>query len=103
MPRLRPYQRKAIILRAALNLAAEGSYLTITVDAVAEKARVSAGLVNSHFKNVSNLRDEVVRAAVVARRLSVIAQGLVNKHPYALQAPVRLKKLAIASLGVFND
>ena len=56
-----------------------------------------------YFVNVGNLRDEVIRGAVVTHRLSVIAQGLVNNHPYALDAPIRLKKLALASVGDFND
>lgn len=103
MQRLEPYERKAQILAAALNLAAESSYLTITADAVAERAVVSSGLVTRYFINIRNLRNEVVRSAVVTRRLSVVAQGLVNRHPDALAAPTRLKHLAIAELGNFND
>ena len=103
MSRLKQYERRAALLTSALNLAAETNYLKVTHYGVAERAEVSRTLVHKHFKTAENLRSEIMRAAIATRRLSVIAQGLVNKDPEVLNAPEFLKKLAVASLGEFHD
>lgn len=86
--------RREQILTAALTLAEAQGYGNIRRDAVALKASVSQGLVNMYFGNMANLRDELMRHAVKAGNLQVIAQGLLDRHPEALKAPQSLRSLA---------
>ena len=94
--RLRPDRRRAAILNAAMRLAETGGYNNLTHDAVAREAGVTRPLVSLYFPG-SDLRNEVMRKAVICRVLRVVAQGLLDNHPAALEAPVEVRQLALAA------
>jgi AcrR family transcriptional regulator len=63
---------------------------------LSERAGVSPALVTYYYKTANNLRDAIMRAAVRREDLTVIAQGLLLKHPEALKADIHLRRKAAA-------
>lgn len=90
--------RKERILQAAMTIAAHTGIKSITRDSVAAKSKTGAGTVNYHYRDMSTLRDAVVKLAIETRNLLVIGQALAERHPLALAAPVDLRKEAAAAL-----
>lgn len=99
--RIHPEARQDEILSAALDLAAQGHFQTVTREAVAEAADCSPGLVSRYFDTMEGLRDALVQAAVERRVLRVVAQGLVAQHPATsgLEPWLREKALSAAARG----
>lgn len=91
--------RNRAVLDAALRLALLRGYRNITRQQVADEAGVAVGSVNNAFGTMDGLRDAVMAAAVHRGDLPVIAQGLVDRHPAALNAPQAIKDSALASLA----
>ncbi len=94
--RLKPGVRKAQILRAALQIAAEEHYAYMTRRQIAKRAGVSGPTVQHYMGTMANLRRAVMQAAVNERLYTVIAQGLLAGDVYALEAPplyVKLERL----------
>ena len=92
--RLEKNERRDQLVGLALNLAKESSYLTVTLQEVANRAKVVKGTVVHHFKTTELLRDAIVDEAVYSAELKIIAEALANKHPRALMAPERLRREA---------
>lgn len=76
--RLKPNDRRRMILQAACDLAREKCYLTITREQVAQGAGVSESLVNHYFKTMRDLRDAVIIEALVSVDLIIIGQGMAH-------------------------
>lgn len=95
--KLEARERLTQILAAALKAAQKHGYQRITREAVATEARVSAALVTYHLGTMQDLRRAVMREAVRAQCLPVIAQGLTARDRHALKAPPELQKKALAS------
>lgn len=89
--RLQPEDRRAAILSAAIQLATDGGYLTMTRDTIAEAANVSPALINRYFFTMPNLRMQIMEEAVKREIPEIIAQGLVTSNKLALAAPGPLK------------
>lgn len=92
-------QRKEQILTAALGMTRTHGYRGVTRDAVAQKAGVSAGMVNRYFGTMADLMEQVMREAVEQRLLPVVAQGLAHNNPVAMGAPAEVQAAAMASVG----
>lgn len=86
--------RREQILEAALTLATAAGFDRITRDKVAAAASCSQGLVNMYFQNMAGLRNELMKFAVKRSDVTVVAQGLLARHPEALKAPQALRSLA---------
>lgn len=93
------YNRNRAVLVAAVALAERFGYRTITRQQVAAEAQVAVGSVNNAFGTMDGLRDAVMAYAVQNERSSIVAQGLSDRHPAALNAPEGLRILAAASLA----
>lgn len=89
-------ERREEILSAALKLARQGNYQSITRDAIADEAGVSFGLVTRYFGTMNNLRRDVMRAAIKLEKAEIVAQGLALGDKHARKAPEELKKEAAA-------
>jgi AcrR family transcriptional regulator len=94
--RLKPAVRKEEILAAALILAAEYGYSSVTRDAIAYQAKVSGPAVQYHFGTMAKLRVELMRYAVKQRDPRVVAQGLAVRDRQAAKADAELKREAMA-------
>lgn len=91
--------RRAQILAAAVTLASKQGYHNITREQIAGIAGISPGLVSKYAGTMTNLRRDVMRAAIRERNLSIIAQGIALHDRTAMRAPDDVKKAALASLN----
>lgn len=91
--------RNRAVLDAAIAMAQERGFASITRDGVAERAQVAAGSVNNAYGNMDGLRDAVMAAAVEQRLVDIVGQGLAAGHPAARNAPDDLKRDALAKLA----
>lgn len=91
--------RNRAVLDAALSIAQERGFASITRDGVAERAQVAAGSVNNAYGNMDGLRDAVMVAAVEREMVDIVGQGLAAGHPAARNAPGELKARALAKLA----
>ena len=83
--------RTAALLATALTLAARTGWRALTRDALASAAGVSPALISARLGTMDTLRRSVMRAAVRARVVSVVAEGLLARHPAALRADAALR------------
>jgi len=93
--RLKPTVRKDAIITVALALASDSHYQKLTRDQIATAAEVSGPAIQYHFKTMTRLRGEIMRAAVKRECLPVIAQGVLAKDPQAAKAPNDLQCKAL--------
>lgn len=96
--RMKPDARKEDILAAALPLAEKHGYTKISRKQIAEAAGVSGPVLNYHFGTMGQFRKGLMRYAVMAENLAVIAQGLSAGDPQARKAPEALRRRALDSL-----
>lgn len=96
--RMRPSDRRAEILDAAVRAAAAHGWQRMTRDDVARVAQASPGLVSARLGTMEKLRDEVMREAVRREVLEVVAEGVALRHRHALKAPEDLQQRALARL-----
>lgn len=85
---------KRRILDAALELAQEQRYDTISRGDVAGRATVATGSVSYYFSDMDGLRDAVVAEAIAQGCWQVVAQALVDRHPLAVGADHGVKAQA---------
>lgn len=98
--RLQPDDRKEQILSAAIKVAAKpGGWGKLTRDAVAREAQCAEGLVSKYFGTMVAFRRSIMRAAIVAENLAVVAQGLAAGDTYAKKADPDLKARALQTLA----
>lgn len=98
--RLLPNDRKQQILDAALLVAqSPGGWARLTRGAVANEAECAQGLISNYFGTMIAFRRAIMRAAISAENLSVIAQGLAAGDACAKKAPDELKQKALNSLA----
>ena len=87
---------KQKILDAAVEISRTKGYNRITRNEVAEQAGGIAGSsVHYHFKTMTKLRRDIMRAAVRNEVIEVVAQGLALRDPHALKAPLELRGQAV--------
>lgn len=98
--RLNPNDRKQEILDAALRVASTpGGWASLTRASVSTDADCAEGLVSRYFGTMVAFRRAIMRAAIQARNLAVIAQGLAAGDPNAQKAPPELKAAAVKTLA----
>ena len=97
--RLQPDDRKQQILDAAIKVAGRpGGWGKLTRDAVAREAQCAESLVSKYFGTTVSFRRSIMRAAIQARNLAVVAQGLAAGDTNAQKAPPELKAAAVETL-----
>lgn len=97
--KLEARERIAQILGAALTLCSKDKiYSRITRDEIAKKAGIPPTLITYHLGTMTDVRRQIMREAVRAECLRVIAQGLAARDRHALKAPEDLRQRALQSL-----
>jgi len=91
--------RKAEILEAAILCAQAVGYQWITLEQVAAHCHVSKGTVVHHYGTMIALKRAVLAEAVARNLPDLVAQGLADRNPIALEAPEDVRQAALASLG----
>lgn len=81
---------------SALQLAERVGWSNLTRDAIATEAGVSGALVTFRLGTMTEAKRKVMRAAVAARSLRVVAEGLAVGDRHARKAPDDLKAEAAA-------
>ncbi len=94
--RLKPADRRAELVTAALAVAARDGWGTLTHAAVAVQAGVSQGLVVKYLGTKPQMLRAVMREAVRTSVLPVVAEGLARRDPHALRCTQDLKDRAAA-------
>ena len=89
-----PAIRRQEILGAAVEIAGERGYTTITHSHVAGRVKVSPSLVRKYYETKSKLRDAIMSEAVRLEIADVVLQGLAVKDPIAHGAPADLRAAA---------
>ena len=98
--RLLPDDRKLEILNAAIKVAGQpGGWAKLTREAVAREAQCAEGLISKYFGTMVAFRRAIMRAAIVAEELGVIAQGLAAGDKCAQKADESLKRKALETLA----
>lgn len=97
--RLKPKERRKQILNTAIQLAREKGFESLTRDDIANRAGVSHGLVTHYYNTMTQVRRDVMRAAVRQEILEIIAYGLATSNPHAAKASPELKARAISHMG----
>jgi AcrR family transcriptional regulator len=90
--RLDPKQRRARILDAAVGVALDHGYLSMSREAVAKRAQCSPALVSKYLGTMVNLRRAVMRAAVASNHRKIIADGVSVGDRIAMQAAPGARK-----------
>lgn len=96
--RLKPEDRKAAILDAAIAEAEAVGYRSFTREGVTNRAQCSPGLLNTYFGTMKQLKRAVMRAAVDREVIPIVAAGLAEQDPQALKASKALRARAVAHL-----
>ena len=84
--RVPPAVRRDYVLAVALEMASEDNYRRITRDAIARRAGMAMGSVTRCFGTMAQLRRGLMRAAINAECIEVIAQGIADRDEQALKA-----------------
>lgn len=90
---------KVKILAKAVQLAGRYGYRNVTRQDIATGLGIAAGSVSYHFKDMRKLQAAVIQYAVDNRLLTIVAQGIVEKHPRALAAPLDVRQQAARALA----
>ena len=98
--RKKPDDRKLEILNAAIKVAGRpGGWAKLTREAVAREAQCADGLISKYFGTMVTFRRTIMRHAIKAANLSVVAQGLATGDTYAKKADPELKARALETLA----
>ncbi len=97
--RMHPDNRRQEILDAAMKVAGlPGGWSKLTREAVANEAQCADGLVSKYFGTMVTFRRTIMRQAIKASSLSIVAQGLAASDVYAQKADADLKRKALDTL-----
>ena len=99
--RMQPEDRQAAILAAAVQVATDKGYQSLTRDHVAEAAGVSPALVTRYYYHMDLLRAAVLDEAVRQSNVRLVAEGLAcgQLAPSAVPRKLRIRA-AMAVMGV---
>ena len=97
--RMKPNDRKAELLQAALRLSVKKGWQNVTHRDVAEAANCSTGLVMYYFRTMPKLHRAVMSEALRAGNVPVLAQGLAAKDPKARKASGELREQVLQHLA----
>lgn len=92
--------RQVQLIEAAVTVASRpGGWATLTRSAVAEQAGCSDALVSQQFGTMEQFKRRLMRHAIKAKCLPIIAQGIAMGDRNALKVPDELSRKALATLS----
>lgn len=100
--RMQPGKRRSYILTVAIELSKTHGYRNITREEVAKASRVSESLINTYFGTIEELRQCVIRQAVIEEIPIIIAQHLAVADDNSINISSHLKELAAEYLRAGN-
>lgn len=97
-PRPRSFNKRDDIVNEVYKLAERDGYESLTRDNIAEAAGIAFGSITYYFTTVQNLREQIMKKAIVKKNLVILAAGIAARSEQALAAPERLKQEAVKLL-----
>jgi AcrR family transcriptional regulator len=94
-----PKIRRIHILNAAIEASVLLGYQGFTRESVAKLAKISSPLIAHYFPKMADLRRAVMKYAIDIKCFTVIAQGLVSRHPLALKISDDLREEVMQHLS----
>ncbi len=86
------------ILDSAIHIAKRDGFLNITRENIANHAKVSTGKVTMAYGTMVKLKRAIMRKAIKEEILSIIADGVLTKHPCIQKCDVELRTKAVDTL-----
>jgi hypothetical protein len=84
-------EKKNEILDTAYNLSLrEGGWLIITRSEIAENLGCADSLINKYFQTIEELKNEIMKLAIIRENLHILRQGVVFNNKVARNAPKSL-------------
>lgn len=96
--RLQTRDRREHILDAAVRVAEQRGYQLMEGGEIAREAKCSHGLLWHYFDSLAELREEVVRRAIRAENLVIVAQVLAARDPLAHLVSASLREAAARAM-----
>lgn len=96
--RMKPADRKDIILAAAIQEAGRLGFNNFRLVDVAERAECSTASVMRYWKTMEQLRRAVMGAAIKDKVLRIVGVGVAIGHPRCKNLPADLRRTALESL-----
>jgi len=86
MQRMKKEDRGALLRQAAVDVALETGYSSVTREQVAERGGVSAGLVSRLLGDMDVLKHNIMLDGCAEGNLPIIVEGVIHKEPVARKA-----------------
>ena len=93
---IEPQVRYNQFLDCAMEIAKTKGYNKVTQLEVAKKAKTSGGLMHRYFKNIKNLRAQILKKALETEQIDIILQGIATNE--IKKIPDKLKAKIVAHL-----
>ncbi len=90
-------ERAEEILSAALKVSEEHGYDKVSRAQIAEAANCAESLISFYFSTMDDVRDTIMKEAILKRNLKIIAMGLISRNKHALSISNSLKHEALFS------
>lgn len=100
--RMKPAERKAAILTAAMAATTKHGFSHVRQKHIADEAECSYGTVSLYFNTMAQMRRAIMREAIRSNLLPIIAQGFGISDPDAKKAcaaSTELKQKVLAALS----
>lgn len=94
MRRMKPYERKEQILDSAVDLTTKHSYMSLTAEDVAERAECGRATIYHYWGSFDNLIDAVILKGIVDKIPKIIAEAIINSHPFVRKLHYTLRRKA---------
>jgi len=90
-----PKDRREEILQAAIRMAEHYGYRSVTRADIAGAAKCSEALVTHYFSTMTQMRRQIMRAAIKRSNFQIVGQGLAMADPVAQKAPEVIRRMAL--------
>ena len=95
---MKPKERRAHILGAAVIVAAKMGYNRMGRSEIAAEAGCSDALVSKYFNTMLQMQRATLRRAIKLENHRIIAQGLIAKDKIVSKIPEELKRASLAAI-----
>jgi len=95
MKYIKSAERKQQLLGIACDLAEESHFLKVRRRHLADKSGTATGNVSRVLGDMEQMRCDLIAYAIKHKRLVVIAQAVIDKHPAVAKLDEKLKKQAL--------
>ncbi len=96
--RMKRDERAEEILNAALKVSEEHGYDKVSRAQIAEEANCAESLISFYFSTMDDVRDTIMKEAILKHNLKIIAQGIISNSEHVLTASKYLKQEALLSI-----